>query len=67
MVVKKTVKTGSAVVNTEGATLRSAPSVNAPIVTNVNKGERVQVLDADWTRVTYQGKTGYIMTKFLNM
>lgn len=41
MVVKKTVKTGSAVVNTEGATLHSAPSVNAPIVTNVNKGERV--------------------------
>jgi len=41
MVVKKTVKTGSAVINTEGATLHSTPSVNAPIIIDINKGERV--------------------------
>lgn len=63
MAVKKTDK--SAVVDIEGAVLRQTPSNNAPIITDVNKGERVQVLDTEWTRVSYQGKTGYIMNKFL--
>lgn len=64
MAMKKTDK--SAVVTNEGAVLRQTPSLNAPIITDVNKGERVQVLDNEWTRVSYQGKTGYIMNKFLN-
>ena len=51
MAVKKTDK--SAVVDIEGAVLRQTPSNNAPIITNVNKGERVQVLDNEWTRVSY--------------
>ena len=58
---------GSAVVNDTKVALRSAPSTNASILTRVDKGERVQVLDKDWTRVSYQGKTGYMMTKFLNI
>lgn len=56
---------GSAVVNDVRVALRSAPSTNAAVLTRVNKGERVQILDNDWTRISYQGKTGYMMTKFL--
>ena len=56
---------GSAVVNDTRVALRSAPSTNATILTRVDKGQRVQVLSNDWTRVSYQGKTGYMMTKFL--
>jgi hypothetical protein len=51
MVMKKTDK--SAVVTNEGAVLRQTPPLNAPIITDVNKGERVQVLDNEWTRVSY--------------
>lgn len=58
---------GSAVVNATKVALRAAPSTNAEVLTRVDKGERVQVLDNGWSRVTYQGKTGYMMTKFLNM
>lgn len=61
-----TVQIGSAVVNAAKVALRSAPSTNATILTRVDKGERVQVIEGDWSRVTYQGKTGYMMTKFLN-
>lgn len=57
---------GSAIVNATKVALRSAPSTSATILTRVDKGQRVQVLDNEWTRVTYQGKTGYMMTKFLS-
>ena len=58
---------GSAVVNDVRVALRAAPSTNASILTRVDKGQRVQVLtDNTWTKVSYQGKTGYMMTKFLN-
>lgn len=56
----------SAVVNAVKVALRSGPSTNNSVLTRVNKGERVQVLGESWTKVTYQGKTGYMMTKFLN-
>ena len=62
-----TTKVGSAIVNATKVALRSAPSTNASILTRVDQGERVQVLSSEWTRVTYQGKTGYMMTKFLNL
>ena len=58
---------GNAVVNATKVALRSAPSTSASILTRVDKGERVQTLDNEWTRVTYQGKTGYMMTKFLDI
>ena len=59
---------GSAVVNDTRVALRSAPSTSATVLTRVNKGERVQVLDdKTWTKVSYQGKTGYMMTKFLDI
>lgn len=58
---------GSAVVNAVRVALRSGPSTNDSIIVRVDKGERVQVLGDSWTKVTYQGKTGYMMTKFLNI
>lgn len=61
-----TTAVGSAVVNATRVALRSAPSTQGSIITRVNKGERVQVLGDSWTKVTYQGKTGYMMTKFLS-
>ena len=56
---------GSALVNDIRVALRAGPSTNDTVLTRVNKGERVQVLGESWTKVTYQGKTGYMMTKFL--
>lgn len=57
---------GSAVVNAVRVALRTGPSTNDSILVRVDKGERVQVLGESWTKVTYQGKTGYMMTKFLS-
>lgn len=62
-----TISIGSAIVNATKVALRSAPSTNASILTRVDKGQRVQVLSNEWTRVSYQGKTGYMMTKFLDI
>lgn len=64
--MKPVITVGSAVVNAAKVALRSAPSTNASIITRVDKGERVQVLDNDWTKVSYQSRVGYMMTKFLN-
>lgn len=55
----------SAVVNATKVAIRANPSTTASVLTRVDKGERVQVLGESWTKVTYQGKTGYMMTKFL--
>lgn len=57
---------GSAVVNDVRVALRTGPSTKDSIILRVDKGERVQVLGESWTKVTYQGKTGYMMSKFLN-
>lgn len=57
---------GSAVVNNVKVALRTGPSTKDNVILRVDKGERVQVLGESWTKVTYQGKTGYMMTKFLN-
>lgn len=57
---------GSAVVNAVKVALRSGPSTNDSVLVRVDKGERVQVLGESWTKVTYQGKTGYMMSKFLD-
>lgn len=57
---------GSAVVNAVRVALRIGPSTNDSILVRVDKGERVQVLGESWTKVSYQGKTGYMMSKFLS-
>lgn len=68
-----TTPTNSTSTNTKSAlvigtklALRSAPSTSASILTRVEKGERVQLLDdTEWVKVKYQGKTGYMMAKYL--
>lgn len=57
---------GSAVVNDVRVALRTGPSTKDSVILRVDKGERVQVLGESWTKVSYQGRTGYMMTKFLN-
>ena len=57
---------GSAVVNAVKVALRSGPSTIDSVLVRFDKGERVQVLGESWTKVTYQGKTGYMMSKFLS-
>lgn len=61
------INVGSALVNAVKVALRDTPSTNGKILTRVDKGQRVQVLEGDWVRVSYQGKTGYMMKKFLDM
>ena len=48
--------------------MRSKPSTNASIVMQVKIGTIVDVYEKgdDWCRVGYDGKTGYMMTKFLD-
>ena len=57
----------SAVVNGTKVALRAQPNTGAQVLVRVDKGERVQVLGDTWTKVTYQGKTGYMMSKFLKI
>lgn len=58
--------TKSAVVTGTRLALRVAPSTAADIIMRVNTGERVQLLDdTEWVKVKYQGKTGYMMAKYL--
>ena len=58
--------TKSAVVIGTRLALREAPSTAAKVLTRVNTGERVQLLDdTEWVKVKYQGRTGYMMAKYL--
>ena len=60
------ISTKSAVVTGTRLALREAPSTSAKVLTRVNTGERVQILDdTEWVKVKYQGKTGYMMAKYL--
>ena len=47
--------------------LRVGPSTNATVLTRVNTGELVNLLDAptDWLYVSYGGKSGYMMRQYL--
>ena len=57
---------GSALVNDTKVALREYPSTKAAVLTRVDKGERVQTLETEWVRVSYMGKTGWMMKKFLS-
>ena len=47
--------------------LRAKPDKKSTIIARAHLGETVTVLDEldEWDQVSYQGKTGYMMTKFL--
>lgn len=54
----------------DGVNLRSEASTDSSdnVVTTIEKGEKVEVLsnEGDWTRIKYNGKTGYVATRFLS-
>lgn len=61
------IATKTAVVNDTKVAMRAAPSTGAAVITRLDKGTTVEVIDNDWTKIRYQGKEGYMMTKFLNI
>lgn len=48
--------------------MRERPSMDAPLVKQIEIGETVTVIDAvaEWSKATYGSYTGYIMTKYLD-
>ena len=57
----------TAIVNATRVALRTGPSTNDSIILRVDKGKKVELLNnPEWTQVKYEGKTGYMMTKFLD-
>ena len=60
----------TAYVNTASGSLnlRQAPSSSARVITAIPRGTAIVVTayDAAWAQTTYQGYTGYVMTRFLS-
>lgn len=56
----------NATVNATRVALRSGPSTKSTILLRVDKGETVQIEEEEWAKVSYKGKEGYMMTKFLD-
>jgi len=61
-------ETGTAIVNDKKVALREGPSTNCKVLARANKGDKVKLtnLPADWEYVTYNGKSGFMMKKFLD-
>lgn len=57
----------TAIVNGTRVALRASPTTAANVLLRVDKGQRVEVIEDEWTKVKYGGKTGYMMTKFLTL
>lgn len=58
----------TAVVTGNRLALRQQPSTSAGVIMRVNTGETVELIeDTDWVKVKYNGKTGYMMTKYLKI
>lgn len=59
--------TKTATVNAVRVALREGPSTSSPVILRVDKGQKVELVENEsWTQVSYNGKTGYMMTKFLD-
>lgn len=62
-------ETGVATVKTAGSALnmRQSPSTSAKIITKIANGSTVTVVEKGekWTKVKYNGKTGYVSTQYL--
>ena len=59
---------GSAIVQSATANIRQEPSTTAPIVTTVNKGEKLKVVDEKgaWYKVrTMSGSTGWVYSRLV--
>ena len=62
------VPSGYAVVTGVRVALRSAPTTSAGVILRVDTGKQVKLEEpppCEWDYVSYQGKTGYMMKKFL--
>lgn len=49
--------------------LRSTPSTSSVKIASIPDGSKVQILqktNQDWNKIVYDGKTGYVMSKFLS-
>lgn len=56
----------TAIVTGTRLALRQSPTTAATIITRVNTGETVELLDdTEWVKVKYKGKVGYMMAKYL--
>lgn len=53
---------------TEPVNMRSGPSTRYSVITELKTGERVEYLgvSGSWTKVKWNGKTGYVYTKYLS-
>ena len=49
--------------------LRKSPTTDSNRIASIPNGETIEVLDVDgdWAKATYNGKTGFVMTKFLRI
>ena len=59
---------GYAIVTGTRVALRSAPTTQAGVIMRIDTGKKVQLLEpppCEWNYVTYNGKTGWMMKKFL--
>ena len=59
---------GYAIVTGKRVALRSAPTTQASVLTRVDTGKKVKLEDpppSEWDYVSYQGKKGWMMKKFL--
>lgn len=67
--VPSPVPTGDqAIVNAKAVALRKEPSLDSKIILRVPSGDVVDLPDpppSEWTYVSYKGKEGYMMSKFL--
>lgn len=55
------------VVDTASLRLRKSPSTSADIIGSIPKGTELELLTStdDWYKVKYNGKTGYVMSKYI--
>ena len=69
LIVTTVFAANTAKVNSETARMRSKADAKASIVTLISMNEKVEVIEENggWTKVKYNGKTGYISTSLLDM
>ncbi len=66
---KNTTQTGTVVSGIRSLHFRSGPSMEADIIGYLHSGDQVEVLGqtGDWYQVIYNGTTGYVHGKYLNV
>ena len=59
---------GYAIVTGTNLALREGPSTNCKVITRAPTGSTVKIKDppSEWEYVEYNGKSGYMMKKYLN-